>query len=404
MSNVVYTPPVNFSWDAFQTVQRALFGAIEKKGYKNVVLDLSRLKKGYPNGFIPLITLCERYRKKDGVDFEFIWPEDDSLRRLLDNHNWIYYLSGSGNISDSFRSLSRFSDDDANLNDVIDRKIKQLLGEVEFADGVAESFEWALSEIAGNVLSHAEMDHGWLQVDFHRTSRHLVVAVADGGRGIPNTIQKRFPERTRDVDALEFALQEGVTSKPDFGQGKGLTGTLQIVSANRQGFMAIHSQHATFEFKENRPKYYDQSVPFPGTFVDIQLDTTTAINIAEALWGKKPNNFSDLVYGRDTPAGVMRLVLSEEASRFSNRVTGKKIHTKITNLLRVGSEDVLEIDFKGVELIASSFADEVFGKLAVDMGIVYFATRIRFIGINNFCRRTIDDVVQSRMIQHRQGL
>jgi hypothetical protein len=61
--------------------------------------------------------------------------------------------------------------------------------------------------------------------------------------------------------------------------------------------------------------------------------------------------------------------------------------------------DVLEIDFENVELIASSFADEVFGKLALSLGFVGFGSRIRLVNINKFCRGIIDNVVQSRIIQ-----
>lgn len=93
--------------------------------------------------------------------------------------------------------------------------------------------------------------------------------------------------------------------------------------------------------------------------------------------------------------------LSDEASAFGNRPTGLKIRHKIENLLVAAPDDMLEIDFAGVELIASSFADEVFGKLAVTLGFVGFGSRIRLININKFCRGIIDDVVQSRIVQTR---
>jgi hypothetical protein len=60
----------------------------------------------------------------------------------------------------------------------------------------------------------------------------------------------------------------------------------------------------------------------------------------------------------------------------------------------------LEVDFLDVDLIASSFADEIFGKLAVSLGIINFSRCLRFLNLNNFCHSVIDDVVQARMAQH----
>ena len=101
--------------------------------------------------------------------------------------------------------------------------------------------------------------------------------------------------------------------------------------------------------------------------------------------------------------GHIRLKLADQASAFGNRVTGQKIRAVIENLLATAPGDVLEIDFASVDLLASSFADEVFGKLAVSLGIVGFSSRLRFVGLNKFCQGIIDDVVQSRIVQTRGG-
>jgi len=102
-----------------------------------------------------------------------------------------------------------------------------------------------------------------------------------------------------------------------------------------------------------------------------------------------------------TRIGEMRFPLSDEASSFGNRPTAVKIRNKIENLLVSAPGDVLVIDFQGIDLIASSFADELFGKLVIALGFVGFMSRIRIVNINKFCRGIIDDVVQSRIVQSR---
>lgn len=401
MSNLIQITRETFDWPAFQWVQRNLFRVTETLGYGDAVLDLSALQRVFPNGMVPLIVLLEKVRETTGIEFEIVLPADDACRRSMLNLNYAAYLCTDQEfpVSDKSNALHRFGDDES-LNELINRQIHQILGQATYAEGVLQSFEWALNEVAGNVLVHSNSDHGWIQVMVHPTTNHMAIAVADGGVGIPTEIRKAFPEQRMDEDAIAHALKEGITSRPDFGQGKGLTGTLQIVKINKGGKLAIHSEKGRVEWINDRLEIKGDFPPFPGTFVDIQLNTAEPIEIEKALWGNAPAYpFNDSLYGKDTPAGIMRLPLAGEARSFGNRITGVRIRNKIENLLISASNDTLEIDFAGVELIASSFADEVFGKLALSLGFVGFGSRIRLVNINKFCRGIIDNVVQSRIIQ-----
>lgn len=391
-----------FNWHSFQGVQKRLFQLVDKHGYQDIKLDFSKVKRAFPNGIVPLIVLLEQLQKQ-GVNFEANLPVDDACRRIIIESNYAAYLLPDAGypLTDKPNALHRFFDD-SSLNDLINRQIHQILERATYAEGVLQSFEWALNEIAGNVLVHAGVEHGWVQVVVHTTTRHMAIAVADGGVGIPENIRKVFPEKQLDEDAIAHALKEGITSRPDFGQGKGLTGTFQIVKINKGGRLSIHSQKGRGEWSNDRLDIKGDFPPFPGTFVDIQLNTAEPIEIEKALWGNAPGYpFNESLYGKDTPIGLMRMELASEASGFGNRLTGLKIRNKIENLLISGPNDVLEIDFSGVELIASSFADEVFGKLALTLGFVGFGSRIRLVNINKFCRGIIDDVVQSRIVQSR---
>ncbi|MBI5438280.1 MAG: DUF4325 domain-containing protein [Nitrosomonadales bacterium] len=402
MSNLIAISE-DFNWPAFQRVQKLLYTAITVQGYRDVRLDFSGLRKAFPNGFVPLIVLVDQYRKQSGIEFDVVLPQDEACRRSILDANYVAYLHPKLELplSDKANALHQFSDD-SSLNDLINKQIHQILERATYAEGVLQSFEWALNEIAGNVLVHSGVEHGWMQVVVHPSTHHMAIAVADGGTGIPETIRSVYPQFAKDEDAIAHALKEGITSRPDFGQGKGLTGTLQIVKINKGGRLAIHSFKGRVEWLNDRMEIKGDFPPFPGAFVDIQLNTAEPIEIEKALWGSAPGfPFNESLYGSGLPIGQMRMALANEASGFGNRITGLKIRNKIENLLVSAPNDVLEIDFSGVELIASSFADEVFGKLALTLGFVGFGSRVRFININKFCRGIIDDVVQSRIVQSR---
>lgn len=397
----------DFGWLTFQWVHKAIFDLVENHGESHICLDFNRIQRAYPNGFVPLVVLVDRYRRDRGIHFEFVLPSEAKCQRAVLDNNWAAHLIPTGEFMLSAKpsALHRFLDD-ISLNDLVNRQIRQVLESATYAQGVLQSFEWALNEVAGNVLVHAGVAHGWMQVAVHPKSHHMAIVVADGGLGIPETIRKAYANTAldRDEDAIAFALKEGITSRPDFGQGKGLTGTLEIVKKNSGGRLAVHSREGMVEWAHDRLSIHGDFPPFPGTLVDIQLNTSEPIDVERALWGSAPGYpFNESIFGKDTPVGVMRLQLVKEATGFGNRLTGQRIRTTIENLLTTAPSDVLEIDFTGVALIASSFADEVFGKLAVSLGFIGFASRLKLVGLNKFCRGIIDDAVQSRIVQSRSG-
>lgn len=386
-------------WLAFERLAKILHARFEQQGFTDTRLELD-VARAFPNGVAPLVVLLERYRKM-GREITVGLPSDARLQKLFVADNWAHALSPDeypASDASDIRGLHHFSDD-RELNDLVNRQIRAKLGEIRFADGVAQAFEWTLNEIAGNALVHSGTGGGWMQVTVFPNTKHLAIVVADAGLGIPTTIREAYRNDMSDEQTIEFALRKGVTSKPDFGQGKGLTGALEIVKENRGGILRIFSGKGAVGYEDGRFNIKPHFPPFAGTLVDIQFNTEAPIAVSRALWGHEPVDFTETLYGADTPIGVLRLRLRDEAASFGNRVTGERIRTKIENLLQAAGAGMLEVDFENVELLASSFADEVFGKLAVSLGIINFSRRLRLLNLNNFCHGVIDDVVQARMAQ-----
>ncbi|MGE3145013.1 MAG: STAS-like domain-containing protein [Pseudorhodoplanes sp.] len=59
----------------------------------------------------------------------------------------------------------------------------------------------------------------------------------------------------------------------------------------------------------------------------------------------------------------------------------------------------IEFDFSGVHLISSSFADEVFGKLFVDLGPIRFGQLCKFTRVDPTVQNLIDRAIAQRMRQ-----
>ena len=96
-------------------------------------------------------------------------------------------------------------------------------------------------------------------------------------------------------------------------------------------------------------------------------------------------------------SGVGELVfrVKERAERDVNsRRSGARVRRQIENLL--AEEDHVVIDFDGVDVISSSFADEVFGRLFLELGPVTFASRIPLRNTNETVRGLIDRAIVQR--------
>ncbi len=89
--------------------------------------------------------------------------------------------------------------------------------------------------------------------------------------------------------------------------------------------------------------------------------------------------------------------VKEQASwAFASREGGRQVRATIQNLLRQTSRAPVILDFDGVGVFSSSFADEVFGRLFVEMGPRGFMTRIRMRNTDPTVDGLIDRAIEQR--------
>ncbi len=88
--------------------------------------------------------------------------------------------------------------------------------------------------------------------------------------------------------------------------------------------------------------------------------------------------------------------LAKEVEGFGSREYGRRARSKIDNIL-VDKDVAIEFDFEGVPLVSSSFADEVFGKLFVELGALDFMRRCTFRAVDPTVKRLIDRAIAQRM-------
>ncbi|MFC1510157.1 STAS-like domain-containing protein [Candidatus Omnitrophota bacterium] len=80
-------------------------------------------------------------------------------------------------------------------------------------------------------------------------------------------------------------------------------------------------------------------------------------------------------------AVIKNIKLMEFGSSFGTRELGKKIRVEVEEFIQQGCR--IMFDFKGVHMISSAFADEIFGKLFIIIGEEEFKSRVKINGFDN---------------------
>jgi anti-sigma regulatory factor (Ser/Thr protein kinase)/anti-anti-sigma regulatory factor len=385
-------------WASSIDIRKKLHALAVIRSYKNIVLDFSNITNVYPNGIVPIIAEVNRL-KQNGIAFSVIPPSNEDVKSLFIRSGWFHYIQPEVyelpklESSRSF-ALQKFSSDEE-LNDIVNRAVEICLQQLVFADGIPQAFEWALNEIAGNILVHSGADIGWIQVVTYRENHRLALIVCDSGIGIPGSMKKAF-DFSNDQQALEMAMRKGVTSNPKNGQGNGLAGALAIAQ-HSDGILAITSGKGRVRVSEGRVEPKLHLPPYRGTCVEMQFSTEKPIDLPKALWGHEPTSYIENKF--EDEMGVMIFNLREYATSFGNRITGERLRNLVLNLIKQNPGHPVRIGMDEIGIISSSFADELFGKLIVELGTIDFSRLIKLDKINPVCKSIVDVAIGQRFAQ-----
>ena len=374
-------------------------------GYSDIALDFSQCTAAFPG---PMLALCSHVLRlrNSRVDFEVVLPRDDRLARLFRNANWAHLLEPRSHAESTFRGHSQVpatqfrTPDDQNR--AVNRIVNAVLGaipELERSDFAA--LEWSINEITDNVIVHAESPVGGLvQVStFVKNQKRVEYIVADAGLGIPATLRGGRSDIRSDTEALDFAIREGVTRDPSLGQGNGLFGSYRICNLSHGRFQ-IDSGHAKLFYSEDAGlAISNEPVPIEGTVVIAQIDFSNPQLLEDALQfgGRRhaPVDYVETHY-EGMNSEDLHFYLKDEARTFGSRASGTPARNKLVNLLRMCPNQRVTIDCDDVPLISSSFADEVFGKLFLQLGPLTFMQRVVITNVDATVKSLIDRAIMQR--------
>ncbi|MFF9776662.1 STAS-like domain-containing protein [Streptomyces sp. NPDC013978] len=359
-------------------------------------LDLGDTHRIYPNGAVPMAAALDYFRNNglqisttrinaSVIKTRFLHPLPATSENLRSHP--------SGNIVWKY--------DEEQSTDLCNAFIEMLEENARCETGVIESLNWCLFEVLDNVFQHSKSPYGYAMMQIHAKRRWCTVAVSDCGIGIHRSFKENNVYAAKNAyEAIMLAVQEKVTSKTK-NMGNGLYGLMRVVGLNR-GELQIRSGRGWLEYREGEIKGdYSMSIPLVdlndhhGTTVDWQLDLSRRVSLAEALNFPEPNLRLERL---EDESGDYCLRVADFEEGLGTRRSAEQIRNRLVNLLSSGAPR-LTLDFSGVYVVSSSFADEVLGKLALEMGIVAFMSHFDLRGMTPTVSAIVNRAISQRIAE-----
>jgi len=276
------------------------------------------------------------------------------------------------------------------------------LAAVDNAAAFIPALEWLANEILGNILTHAAAETpGVVCAQYRPKQQRFDIGICDMGRGLLGSLQPTFPEVRSYGLAIDKAIERGVTRDPAIGQGNGMAGSYEIVRLNG-GTYQIWSGDVVYELNKGKRRPGFQAMPpVLGTGVMFSLDTSHPIDLA-STWIASASGFECTFLNNQTEAASESGIdVAAECLHTGGRLPAKLLRRKIQGLLPAMDGEPLILEFSGVRSAASSFLDELLGRLADEdpRGQAIFDGPIRIQGMTPTVQAMANVVVAQRLGQ-----
>jgi hypothetical protein len=273
---------------------------------------------------------------------------------------------------------------------------EMILKNTNHASSLLPAIEWCVNEAIDNILRHSDTAvPGCVCATINRRKQQLSVAIGDSGRGILETIRESY-QPFNVTEAIQLAITKGITRNPQVGQGFGLAGNVELLDKNK-GLFELTSEDIRLSRKYECNTYHELPKTL-GTQIlltfDVQnpisLEETTIIGTSTALdW-----NYFDVT--REKLDDGKAILVRSECVHIGGRGPAKALRTKILSLIEHTPRSI-ELDFSGVDTPASSFLDELLGRMSSYLGPNEFRRLIKIQNMSPLVEKMSHNVIEERL-------
>lgn len=375
-------------FDQLRVLKAALFDAVERRELREIALDFAECGDADQAAMLPLLPVVVGYRESVGAAFSLVEPNDDALKRRFSEANWAHFIDPERHplsLPNAERSpAQRFGAADE-IEPIVAGVVDFVGSQTDAAREALAALEWTLYELLDNVVSHAN-DHaptsdqppagGFVQAALDEQTGRVELVVADGGAGIAQRLRVRRHEQ-----ALARAVRGG----------GGLQGAFRIAELSA-GQFEINSGFGLLHASRRGPDAYrtdKRRIRYDGTAVRCELRVDDPTLLARAL-ELPPRPHAPLPPAESNAPSV-------PLQAIGSRAAGRSVREQIEQRLREDGRAAL--DFGGIPIISSGFADEALGQLFAALGPRAFMTRIELRNAN----ATIESLIDRAILRRASG-
>jgi anti-sigma regulatory factor (Ser/Thr protein kinase) len=366
---------------------------------RTAIIDFGDCHPIYPNGAAPVASILHLFRDR-GLSIELRNLQGFAQYVHIDEP-WLATPSNLSRASACWNVVWRYDHGDQ-VFVLAKSLIEDIIERIEFGRGVLEALSWCLYEVLDNVLIHAHSANGgFAMVQYLKATKRLAVSIADTGIGIHRSFfegKGGFRPPTA-ADALELAVRQWTSSTGE-KRGNGLFGLSQVVQSN-DGTLDLSSGRAILH-RAKTNQYTSQvsqgdtlviDADHHCTIVDFQLSIGNPIDISSLLGGAFIYNHEIEPLMNDNGAVVVKI--ADYATKVATRDGAIGLRVRLFNYLGEGAPHV-SLDFTGVGIISSSFADETIGMLAQHYGLAEFRRLFSFQNVSDVNKVLLDRAIAAR--------
>ncbi|WP_152901816.1 DUF4325 domain-containing protein [Rothia mucilaginosa] len=352
---------------------------IESSSESTIEITLSRRSPVFQDRATWLAATSDYYKSECGRDV--ILANPDSVKMGASINNPVMVNDISIKMYSSLYTVFKYTEENISL--IVDKYKNWIMNNVILPEGLLWTFGWSLYEVMDNVFQHSGAKYGYISMQYHYKTKKLNIAVTDIGKGIVRSMGESLAREDSKIDRdifmdyfteskygeiIKYAVNKGVTSKGDNNKGMGLYGLTEAVRQNGGTFI-IDSGKGSYEYnsQNDEPSKTREFIYSPIEFVNgdnvkyltcvnWSLDISNPVNMSSILDVEYTSSETDEYYDEDLQCHVVNMIKYE--AQVATRNGGAKVSNVIGNLVNDGAEHIL-LDFESIDIISSSFADEI---------------------------------------------
>lgn len=371
-----------------------------KDNKKKIVLDFTGINnKTYSNTHTTMSGIIEHYKSK-GLDIEVLDKGYISATSLKEP----VHISSNDDIENKsiFDKVIKFD------NTSVDIVADSIINEIKYLFVCEKNFlpalSWCLKEIMDNVIVHSGTNEGLIMAQVHHRRRLVNISIFDSGLGLLNTLSESGEfSPTNELEAIDLALTHKVSGNRNIGQGNGMWGLRQIVK-NNKGHLSVMSGRAIkiFDYEKDEEEIYDNLAVLGEhnqcTRIDFSLNFDNVIDIKESLgnYSVYETINSDIENMENENDWIIFDVKKQALLGTGTRQSGKQLRKYLINIMNTSDKKIV-IDFKDVDMVSSSFADELIAQLILEIGKDVYKDRFVLSNVNEHSNIIISSAIRQRV-------